>query len=132
MKKTMASPTGQCWCGCGKSTGRFFCPGDDGKAEKYLIGYLLRQLGYDSPQDPIAFHTTARGSDGIANLLASLGFDSTPQGSIQAAKEETDELIQRCLAYFQRQAEDGLAARASVAIENYLNSPARRYGKKRL
>ena len=85
-KRQQATQTGRCWCGCGKPTGAFFSLGHDRRAEKYLIGYLLRQLGYDSPKDPIAFYTTARGNDGIANLLRSLGFDSTKQGSVQAAR----------------------------------------------
>ena len=72
MTKTTATPTGQCWCGCGGATrlGRFSIPGHDQKARSYLE----------------ARYRSAQGGDGLANLLASLGFDSTPQGNVQAKK----------------------------------------------
>ena len=87
MKRILAAPNGRCWCGCGEGTRTFFHQGHDARAEKYLIGNLLQQLGFTVPTDPIAYHQSgARKHDGLANLLASLGFDSTPQGNVQVAR----------------------------------------------
>lgn len=73
MKQITATPTSQCWCGCGGTTspGRFFIhPGHDQKARSALE----------------AHYKTSRGNDGLANLLASLGFDATPRGNVQVKK----------------------------------------------
>lgn len=70
VKQTAATPTGQCWCWCGggEPTGNFFSPGHDATASRYLIALYESEPG-------------AR--DGLANLLPSLGFDATIEGSIQ-------------------------------------------------
>ena len=69
-----ATPTGSCWCGCGETTskGSLWRPGHDGDAHSYLV-----QL-----------YATDRGNDGMANLILSLGFDSTENLLKQACKQK--------------------------------------------
>ncbi len=47
-ENVQATPTGYCWCGCGRTTskGRFWYPGDDGAARKYLkdLGYKEKRI----------------------------------------------------------------------------------------
>ena len=69
-----ATPTGNCWCGCGESTkaGRFFLPGHDSKALGYLYDLHLR--------GPYI-------NDGLANLLLSLGYDDATKTLWKARQE---------------------------------------------
>ena len=50
-----AEPTGKCWCGCGKPTKSYWCPGHDRDAQQALLDIVygtgttadwLARLGY--------------------------------------------------------------------------------------
>ncbi|MCY4058019.1 MAG: hypothetical protein OXG44_08455 [Gammaproteobacteria bacterium] len=66
MRKVQAHPTGRCWCGCGAeaSPGKFFHPMHDSLAFKGLRKRLQGE----------------HGNDGLANILATMGFDSGDNG----------------------------------------------------
>ena len=66
-----AKPNGYCWCGCGETTtpGRFFIQAHDVKA----WGYLNTRFKTSIPRGDVV--PPVRSSNGIANLLCTLGFD---------------------------------------------------------
>ncbi len=78
LKITQATPTGNCWCGCGGQTeeARFFLRGHDAKALGYL--YTLHLRG------PFI-------NDGLANLLLSLGYDDATKTLWGAMQREHPE-----------------------------------------
>ena len=69
--KKQAAPTGRCWCGCGKNTGKFFTRGCDRKAQNAIIK-LLSGGKYDT--------------DITANFLFELGY--SPEKSVVDAADE--------------------------------------------
>lgn len=75
MPGKQAEPNGRCWCGCGAETkpGRFFVATHDGRAYRALRQRFVGKLG----------------NDGLANMLASLGFDNIVNGVCRDEPDNT-------------------------------------------
>lgn len=65
-KKTDLIPTGECWCGCGESTGigAFFVPGHDKRAESAIV-----KVEYGTVPDLLDRHGYGPGKKNAAEAL---------------------------------------------------------------